>query len=101
MFSGAKKNQKIFFIIFYYATFQCGRYGVFKKISKKFFAPENIKKLTSKVAHNRPPTFFFCIGPAAKTAQKKKSRTSKSPLLQDWVFRLGLCIWSKVHSLCK
>ena len=43
-----------------------------------------------KVAHNRPPNFFFSTGPAAQTAQKQKSRTTKSPLMQDWVFRLGV-----------
>jgi hypothetical protein len=48
-----------------------------------------MKKLPSKVAHNRPPTFFFNTGPAAQTAQKQKSRTPKSPLMQVWVFRLG------------
>ena len=48
-----------------------------------------MKKPPSKVAHNRPPTFFLCTGPAAQTAQKQKSRTTKSPLMQDWVFRLG------------
>ena len=48
-----------------------------------------MKKLPSKVAHNRPPTFFFNTGPAAQTAQKQKSRTPKSPLMQDWVVRLG------------
>ena len=35
------------------------------------------------------PHFFFSTGPAAQTAQKQKSRTTKSPLMQDWVFRLG------------
>ena len=48
-----------------------------------------MEKLPSKVAHNRPPTFFFSTGPAAQTAQKQKSCTTKSPLMQDWVFRLG------------
>ena len=48
-----------------------------------------MKKTLSKVAHNRPPTFFLCTGPAAQTVQKQKSRTTKSPLMQDWVFRLG------------
>ena len=33
---------------------------------KKKFDPENINKLPSKVAHDRPPTFFFSTGPAAK-----------------------------------
>ena len=49
-----------------------------------------MKKPPSKVAHNRPPTFFLCTGPAAQTAQKQKSRTTKRPLMQDWIFRLGL-----------
>jgi hypothetical protein len=52
---------------------------VFSKID-----PENMKKLSSKVAHNRPPTFFLCTGPAAQTAQKQKSHITKSPLMQDW-----------------
>ena len=49
-----------------------------------------MKKPPSKVAHNQPPTFFFGTGPAAQTAQKHKSRSPKSPLMQDWVFRLGV-----------
>ena len=48
-----------------------------------------MKKPPSKVAHNRPPTFFFNTSPAAQTAKKQKSRTPESPLMQDWVFRLG------------
>jgi hypothetical protein len=52
------------------------------------FAHENRKEMPSKVAHNWP-RFFFSIGPAAQTFQKQKSRTTKSPLIQDWVFRLG------------
>ena len=35
------------------------------------------------------PNFFFSTGPAAQTARKQKSRTAKSPLMQDWLFRLG------------
>ena len=57
--------------------------------TKKKFDPENMKKPPSKFAHNQPPTFFLCTSPAAQTAQKQKSRTTKSPLMQDWVFRLG------------
>ena len=48
---------------FFYATFQCGRYGVFKKIKKNFFDPEKVKKRASKVAHNRPRPFYFTIQP--------------------------------------
>ena len=62
---------------------------VFKNIYIYFFDPENMKKPPLKVAHNRPPTFFLCTGLAAQTAQKQISRTTKSPLMQDWVFRLG------------
>ena len=32
--------------------------NVSKKNLKKFFAPENMKKTPSKVAHNWPPIFF-------------------------------------------
>ena len=35
------------------------------------------------------PDFFFSTGPAAQTTQKQKSCTTKSPLMLDWVFRLG------------
>ena len=66
------------------AVFSC-----FRGQKKIFFDPENMKKRPLKVAHNRPPTVFFSSGPAAQMAQKQKSRTPKSPLMQDWVFRLG------------
>ena len=62
---------------------------VFSKKFKKKIDPENMKKPPSKVAHNRPQTFFFSTGQAAQTAQKQRSCTPKSPLMQDWVFRLG------------
>ena len=48
---------------FFYATFQCGRYGVFKKIKKKKFDPEKVKKQAKKVAHNRPRPFYFTVQP--------------------------------------
>ena len=73
----------------YYVTFQCRLYNIFKEILNVYFAPENMKKLPSKVALNRPKTFFFSPGLPAQMAQKQKSRTTKSPLMQDWVFRLG------------
>ena len=64
---------------------------IFKKKNLTFiFAPENMKKTPSKVAHNWPRPFFSSTGLAAQTAQKQKSRTTKSPLMQDWVCRLGL-----------
>ena len=60
------KIFKNFFLTLFYATFKCGRYNVFKKILKNFFAPQNIEKLPKKVAHNptRPPVFSpasFCF----------------------------------------
>ena len=68
-------------------------------------AHENMKKAPSKVAHNRP-NFFCSTGPAAQTAQKQKSHTNKSPLMQDRVIRLGckisLCVkWYRQISILK
>ena len=67
-----------------------------------FFCPENMKKPPSKVAHNRPPHFFYVLAKLPQMAQKQKSRTNKSPLMQDWVFRLGLrdiykACWEECH----
>ena len=39
-----------------------------KKKINLFFAHENIKKTPSKVAHNRPQTFFSQYCPAAQTS---------------------------------
>jgi hypothetical protein len=36
------------------------------------FAPENTKKNTSKVAHNRPPSFFFSNGPKTEIPYHQK-----------------------------
>ena len=38
------QKKKIFFLPFFYATFQCGRYGVFKKKFNFFFDPKKVKK---------------------------------------------------------
>ena len=54
---------------------------------KKKKLPTKLIKPPSKVAHNRSQT-FLCAGSAARTDQKQKSRTTESPLMQDWVFRL-------------
>ena len=52
--------------------------------------------MPSKTAHNRP--HFFSTSLAVQTVQKQKSRTTKSPLMQDWGFRLGqLLITKKAH----
>ena len=63
-----KKNN--FFLPFFNATFQCGRYGVFKKNLKYFFDPKKVKKWASKVAHNRPKPFF---------SQSRPQPTAHSP----------------------
>ena len=64
------QKKKYFFLPFFYATFQCGRYGDFKKILKYFFDPEKVKKRASKVAHNRPRPFYFTVQPRPQpTAQ--------------------------------
>jgi hypothetical protein len=57
------QKKKYFFFTFFYATFQCGRYGVFKKNLTFFFDPEKVKKPPSKVAHNRPKPFFPLASP--------------------------------------
>jgi hypothetical protein len=51
----SEKKQKTF-LPFFYATFQCGRYNVFKFLF--FFAHKKLKKPPSKVAHNRPKSFI-------------------------------------------
>ena len=43
----------------------------------------------------------YCIGPAAETAQKQESRTTKSPLMQDWAFRLGLYLCIATYLLAR
>ena len=63
--------------------------SVFKKTLNLFFDPENMKKFHQKLLIIGP-ILFLCTGPAAQTAQKTKPRTTKSPLMQDWVLRLGL-----------
>ena len=53
------KNEKkkkfppnnIFFLTFFYATFQCGRYNVFKQLLFYFFAHKKLKKSPQKVAY--------------------------------------------------
>ena len=77
-----------FFVLpFFYATFQCGRYGVFKKKLNFFFGPEKVKKRASKVAHNRPRPLYFTVQPRPTANSPelilhiKKSRDQTSVLL--------------------
>ena len=39
---------------------------------------------------------FFQYWPGSPNGPKQKSRTTKSPLMQDWVFRLGVWLFSFV-----
>ena len=50
----------------FFQFFSASFYNIFKKIKffKTFFAPENMKKPTSKVAHNRSKCFFQYCQPA-------------------------------------
>ena len=50
----------------FYTTFLC--YNIEKKL---FFAPENMKKTPSKVAHNRPRTFFHYCRMQAQLFKKR------------------------------
>ena len=73
-----------------------------KKIEKKMkkittlFSKNWKKILPLKTWENCPqklliigPIYFVSTDLATQTAQKQKHRTTKSPLMQDWVFRLG------------
>jgi hypothetical protein len=49
----------------------CADATIFLKIFKTFFAPENMKKTLSKVAHNRPNYFFPYCQPAQNQPKSK------------------------------
>ena len=70
------KKNNFFFYLFFYATFQCGRCSVFKKVLKGFFDPQKVKKRASKVAHNQPRPFFPTVQPRPQ------------PTAQNWCFIL-------------
>jgi hypothetical protein len=57
------EEKKHVFLTSSYANFQCGRYNISEKKIKTFFAPQNIKKPASKVAHN--PTRPRLLTPAS------------------------------------
>ena len=59
MFLTKLKKKKI---ISFYATFQCGRYNLFKKDLNLCFALKKLKKTPSKVAQNNSnPLFPYCL----------------------------------------
>ena len=57
-----------------------------------FFDPKNMKKTPSKVAHNWPPTFFYVLARLPKRPKNRNPVPPKAPLMQDWVFRLGVLL---------
>ena len=61
----------------------------FKKILNSFFDLENMKKTRPQKLLIIGPQLVLRTNPTAQTAQKQKSRTTKCPLMQDWIFRLG------------
>ena len=65
----------------------------FKEIIMQLFSEDAIvfsKKINPQKLLIIGPNIFLCTGPAVQKVQKLKSRTTKSPLMQDWGFRLGI-----------
>jgi hypothetical protein len=87
--SSQKKN--IFFLPFFYATFQCGRYNVFKFFFFFFFDHKKLKKPPSKVAHNRPKPFLRQSSPGHSPQPRssfpfyKKSNAILSLFLSEYL----------------
>jgi hypothetical protein len=59
---------------------------IFKKQNKMFFAPENMEKPTSKVAHDLPKFIFFSIANRPKT----------TPNLNFYSIKIANCVTSLV-----
>ena len=79
------KKKFFFFLPFFYATFQCGRYGIIKKKFKYFFDPENWKN---------GPQKLLIIGPDPFISQ---SSPDQRPTAQNWFFILwvlGTDLWT-------
>ena len=61
-----------------------------KKKKEKKFNPENMKKPLSKVAHNRPPTFFSVLARLPKRPKNRNPVPPKAPYYRtgylDWEF---------------
>ena len=68
-----------FFLPFFYATFQCGRYNVFKFLFFYFFAHKKLKKPPSKVAHNRPKPFLRQSSPGHSPQPRSSFPFYKKP----------------------
>jgi hypothetical protein len=64
---------------------------VFSKKKKKY-DPENVKNPPSKVAHNRPPTFFYVLARLPKEAKTEITYHQKP-------FNVGLRIQTGVFTM--
>ena len=60
-----------------------------KNSKKKNFWHQKHEKNTLKRCSYLAPKIFYVLTLLPKTAQKQKFHTTKGPLMQDWVFRLG------------
>ena len=65
-----------------------------KNLKRKFLSLKTWEDHPQKLLIIGPDP-FFSTGLAAQTSPKQKSRTAKSPLMQDWVFRLGILVFSR------
>ena len=86
MFYSKKKNSKNskhfqFFFIFIMQLFSANA-TVFSKKILNVLTLKTWKPLWKLLIIG--PQLFLCTGLAAQTAQKQKSSTTKSPLMQDW-----------------
>jgi hypothetical protein len=77
MHSGAKRLKKIY-IKKVLCNFLVRILWCFQK-KKNFFCPENMKKLPSKVAHNRPQTLFSVLARLPKRPKKRNPLPPKAP----------------------
>ena len=75
--SSPQKNI-FFFLPFFYATFQCGRYNVFNFFFF-FFDHKKLKKPPSKVAHNRPKPFLRQSSPGHSPQPRSSFPFYKKP----------------------
>jgi hypothetical protein len=72
IFRGHKKVSNFFYVEGILQLFSA---DTLQKLKKKEMTPKKLLTIG--------PQLFFSTGPAAQTAQKQKSRTAKSPLIQD------------------
>ena len=72
----------------YYVTFQCGHYSVFKKIKKKNFDPQKVKKRASKVAHN------FIVQPRPQPQIREQISGPNISQYEKLILGCGPLVWA-------